>query len=102
MDEDVKDESAAYLEFLNEEVCISHAVNEGAVLTSYKAQKFGTVDDDDDDLEEESLLETPLDKVEPYSLFKNTLMCKSHHCSALPPFPLKPPYPHLNFKPKHS
>ncbi|MCJ1334965.1 hypothetical protein MMC09_000231, partial [Bachmanniomyces sp. S44760] len=55
---DVKDESAAYLEFLNEE-----------------AQKFGTVnDDDDDELEEESLLETPLDKVEPYGLFKDTLM----------------------------
>ena len=43
-----------------------------------QAQKFGTVDDDDDDLEEESLLETPLDKVEPYGLFKSTLMCKSH------------------------
>ncbi|KAL8656930.1 MAG: hypothetical protein Q9226_002436 [Calogaya cf. arnoldii] len=56
---DVKDESAAYLDFLNEE-----------------AQKFGAVsaDDDDDELEEESLLETPLDRVEPYALFKNALM----------------------------
>ncbi|EAT84518.2 hypothetical protein SNOG_08242 [Parastagonospora nodorum SN15] len=56
--EDVKDESAAYLEFLNEE-----------------AQKFSSVDDEDDDeLEEESLLETPLDKVEPYSMFKHALL----------------------------
>ncbi|KAI4249176.1 MAG: hypothetical protein L6R40_000634 [Gallowayella cf. fulva] len=55
---DVKDESAAYLEFLNEE-----------------AQKFGAVTgDEDEELEEESLLETPLDRVEPYGLFKNALM----------------------------
>ena len=55
----MKDESAAYLEFLNEE-----------------AQKFTSVadDDDDDELEEESLLETPLDKVEPYSMFKHALL----------------------------
>jgi hypothetical protein len=59
--EDVKDESAAYLEFLNEE-----------------AQKFSSVDDDEDDeLEEESLLETPLDKVEPYGMFKHALFRKS-------------------------
>ncbi|KAF2244258.1 ARM repeat-containing protein [Trematosphaeria pertusa] len=56
--EDVKDESAAYLEFLNEE-----------------AQKFSAVsDEDDDELEEESLLETPLDKVEPYVMFKHALL----------------------------
>lgn len=30
--------------------------------------------EEDDDLDEESLLESPLDKVEPYSLFKNVLM----------------------------
>lgn len=55
---DVKDESAAYLEFLNEE-----------------AQKFTAAsNDDDDELEEESLLETPLDHVEPYGLFKSTLL----------------------------
>jgi hypothetical protein len=61
-EEEIKDESAAYLEFLNEE-----------------AQKFGGVDDDDDDdeLEEESLLETPLDKVEPYAMFKHALLRKS-------------------------
>ncbi|KAI9700716.1 MAG: hypothetical protein M1836_002085 [Candelina mexicana] len=57
-EEDVKDESAAYLEFLNEE-----------------AQKFGAVHgEEDDDLDEESLLATPLDKVEPYGLFKDALM----------------------------
>lgn len=57
-----KDESAAYLDFLNEE-----------------AQKFGGLDDfdSDDELGEESLLETPLDKVEPYGMFKDALMSKS-------------------------
>ncbi|KAF3406439.1 hypothetical protein DPV78_000699 [Talaromyces pinophilus] len=57
-DDDVADENAAYLDFLSQE-----------------AQKFGSfADDDDDDLDEESLLETPLDKVEPYGLFKNVLL----------------------------
>ena len=42
-----------------------------------KAQKFGAVNDDsDDELEEESLLSTPLDKVEPYSTFKQALLSK--------------------------
>jgi hypothetical protein len=56
---DAKDESTAYLEFLNEE-----------------AQKFQNLeaDDTDDELGEESLLETPLDKVEPYQLFRNALL----------------------------
>jgi hypothetical protein len=40
-----------------------------------QAQKFSSVEDDDDDeLEEESLLETPLDKVEPYGMFKHALL----------------------------
>ncbi|KAJ5963739.1 uncharacterized protein N7479_003615 [Penicillium vulpinum] len=57
-EEDVPDESAAYLDFLNQE-----------------AQKFGSyTDDDDDDMDEESLLETPLDKVEPYGMFKHVLL----------------------------
>ncbi|CAD0049536.1 unnamed protein product [Aureobasidium pullulans] len=45
--DDIKDESAAYLDFL-----------------SQQASKFSSIgdDDDDDELEEESLLETPLDK----------------------------------------
>ncbi|KAI2741519.1 hypothetical protein DTO013E5_4433 [Penicillium roqueforti] len=55
---DVHDESAAYLDFLNQE-----------------AQKFGSyTDDDDDDMDEESLLETPLDKLEPYGMFKHVLL----------------------------
>jgi hypothetical protein len=33
-------------------------------------------DEGDDELEEESLLETPLDTMEPYSLFKTTLESK--------------------------
>ncbi|OQE42104.1 hypothetical protein PENCOP_c004G05474 [Penicillium coprophilum] len=57
-EDDVADESAAYLDFLNQE-----------------AQKFGSyTDDDDDDMDEESLLETPLDKVEPYGMFKHVLL----------------------------
>jgi hypothetical protein len=40
-----------------------------------QAQKFTSVaDEDDDELEEESLLETPLDKVEPYSMFKHAIL----------------------------
>ena len=62
---DVADESAAYLEFLNQE-----------------AQKFGSfADDDDDDMDEESLLETPLDKVEPYGMFKHVFLSMLHPSS---------------------
>lgn len=69
---DGKDESSAYLEFLNEE-----------------AAKFGNLEeaDSDDELGEESLLETPLDKLEPYQLFRDALLsellsgfqCLQHH-----------------------
>ena len=47
-------------------------------LLSQQAAKFNSVtnDDDDDELEEESLLETPLDQMEPYSLFKGALQGK--------------------------
>ncbi|KAH8660673.1 nonsense-mediated mRNA decay protein-like protein [Tricladium varicosporioides] len=56
---DAKDESSAYLEFLNEE-----------------AQKFQNLEDheSDDELGEESLLETPLDKLEPYQLFRDAFL----------------------------
>ena len=51
-----------------------------------QAQKFGAAnDDDDDELEEESLLETPLDRVEPYQIFKATLLSK--------PIPILQPAP---------
>ncbi|KAL6871383.1 armadillo-type protein [Trichoderma novae-zelandiae] len=57
---ETKDESAAYLEFLNEE-----------------AQKFSRVidDEEEEELGEDSvLLESPLDKIEPYQLFRATLL----------------------------
>lgn len=74
--EDVKDESAAYLEFLNEEVSILEHYRQARIVTNVgQAQKFTSVsDEDDDELEEESLLETPLDKVEPYSMFKHAIL----------------------------
>jgi hypothetical protein len=55
---DIKDESQAYLDFLSEE-----------------AKKFGALAEDDDDsiLDDDSLLETPLDKFDPYSAFKESL-----------------------------
>ena len=55
---DIKDESQAYLDFLSEE-----------------AKKFGALADDDDDslMDEDSLLESPLDKFEPYTAFKDSL-----------------------------
>ena len=61
LDGDVADESAAYLEFLNQE-----------------ARKFGSfADDDEEEMDEESLLETPLDKVEPYGMFKHVFLSMS-------------------------
>ncbi|CAN8100085.1 unnamed protein product [Discula destructiva] len=57
---DAKDESSAYLEFLNEE-----------------AQKFSQIEEQlsDDELGENSvLLESPLDKLEPYQIFRSCLL----------------------------
>jgi len=56
---DIKDESQSYLDFLNEE-----------------AKKFGALADDDEDseLDEDNLLETPLDKFEPYIVFRDSLL----------------------------
>ncbi|SZF03607.1 unnamed protein product [Blumeria hordei] len=57
-DGDGKDENSAYIDFLNEE-----------------AQKFKSAEhDSDDELGEESLLETPLDRIEPYMLFRDALI----------------------------
>ena len=51
-----------------------------------QAQKFGAVNDEsDDELEEESLLTTPLDKVEPYSTFKQALLSMYSHSIYLQP-----------------
>lgn len=47
-----------------------------------QAQKFGNLEEEsDDELGEESLLETPLDKVEPYGLFRDALLsrCSQPH-----------------------
>lgn len=67
---DIADESAAYIDFLNKE-----------------AQKFSNFadDDDDDELDEESLLETPLDKLEPYGMFKHVFLSTSHLVSLISP-----------------
>lgn len=70
------DESAAYLQFLDQEVgfILSKTVSAIAHI-SFQAKKFSSIPDDDhEDLSEESLLETPLDKVEPYTMFKHVLM----------------------------
>ncbi|KAK2741568.1 hypothetical protein FQN57_005551 [Myotisia sp. PD_48] len=58
-DGDVAEESSAYMEFLHQE-----------------ALKIGQFpdEDDDDEIYEGSLLESPLDKIEPYGLFKIMLM----------------------------
>lgn len=43
-----------------------------------QAQKFKSLEDNgsDDELGEESLLDTPLDKIEPYQLFRNALLSR--------------------------
>lgn len=77
---DGKDESAAYLEFLNEEVSLLKLTLRSSKRPNvYQAQKFQNLEDNDsdDELGEESLLETPLDKIEPYQLFRNALISKS-------------------------
>lgn len=54
-----------------------------------QSEKFGAAQDEsDDELEEESLLETPLDKVEPYGLFKGTLFSMRILNAYLPLCPL--------------
>ncbi|KAI5843637.1 armadillo-type protein [Tricharina praecox] len=59
---DVPDESAAYMEFLNTEAQARAAID------------FTYDEDDDEALEEETLLETPLDHIEPYQLFRGALL----------------------------
>lgn len=63
---DTKDESTAYLEFLNEEA---------AKFSRMDNQYNKDVDESEDELGEDSvLLESPLDKIEPYQLFRAALM----------------------------
>jgi len=82
---DAKDESTAYLEFLNEEASNAHPL-EGSRTNWQKAQKFQNLEDhdSDDELGEESLLETPLDKIEPYQLFRDALLSKLTLLSSQP------------------
>ncbi|ORY60630.1 importin-beta domain-containing protein [Pseudomassariella vexata] len=62
---DARDESTAYLEFLNEE----------ASKFSRLENTYKEADDSDDELGEDSvLLESPLDKIEPYQLFRAALI----------------------------
>ena len=92
--EDVKDEGAAYLDFLTEEVCnlMVFISCKYELIFDKQAQKFGAATNDaDDELEEDSLSETPLDKVEPYGYFKDTLMSKSLLCLRFVPFKAKEP-----------
>ncbi|KAI0017885.1 importin-beta domain-containing protein [Xylariomycetidae sp. FL0641] len=61
-----RDESTAYLEFLNEEA---------QKFSQAEHNQYAQNDDSDDELGEDSvLLESPLDKIEPYQLFRNVLM----------------------------
>jgi len=55
------------MEFLNSEA------------QAHGASALNNWGDDDEDLEEETLLETPLDNVEPYQLFRNALLELQHH-----------------------
>ncbi|KAF8539741.1 armadillo-type protein [Trichophaea hybrida] len=59
-EQDIPDESAAYMEFLNN--------------ASANAIDLAGYDEEDDALEEETLLETPLDLIEPYQLFRGALL----------------------------
>lgn len=69
-----RDESTAYLEFLNEE----------AAKFSRLENQYRDAEDSDDELGEDSvLLESPLDKLEPYQLFRNALISKSTSCFTL-------------------
>jgi importin-7 len=79
---DVKDEQSAYLEFLNEEVRKAISVTILETPNIFQAQKFQNLEDNDsdDELGEESLLETPLDKIEPYQLFRDALLSESASC----------------------
>jgi hypothetical protein len=57
-------------------------------LTLLQAQKFQNLEDNDsdDELGEESLLETPLDKIEPYQLFRSALLSQYNLQEVLSPY----------------
>lgn len=76
----VKDESAAYLEFLNDEV--RHGSDKMKPVyfadQDQQAAKFSRAlgEEDEGDLGEDNFLDSPLDKVEPYQLFKSVMISK--------------------------
>ena len=48
-------------------------------ITIVQAEKFSSLQDSDDDssvMDEDSLLETPLDKMEPYGMFRDSLLSR--------------------------
>ena len=63
-EEDVPDESSAYLDFLN---------SESAKLKS-GVEYDDESDDEMEELEEESILESPLDSIEPYIMFRDAFL----------------------------
>ena len=67
-----------------------------------QAQKFRAASDtEDNELEEESLLESPLEKIEPYGLFRDALIRKLPAFASSKPFP-PPKYPSLTINPAPS
>ena len=45
-----------------------------------QAQKFNNLTDDDDELEEDNLLDTAIERLEPYGMLKGALMRMSFSC----------------------
>jgi hypothetical protein len=96
---ETKDESTAYLEFLNEEVStanghfsmshLAYGITQFRQLADThrdQAQKIKATDfdDSDDELGEDSvLLESPLDRIDPYLAFRDSF--KSEWLSPIPP-----------------
>jgi len=64
---EVHDESSAYLEFVKQQAL---------KVSKTEGDEEGDEFDDAEDFEEENMLETPLDKVEPFALLKDALMRK--------------------------
>jgi len=64
---DIPDGSTAYLEFLN---------SESAKLKD--TLEYNDDEDDEEELEEESIMESPLDSIEPYILFRNSFFGLKH------------------------
>jgi hypothetical protein len=76
---DIEDESQSYLDFLNEEVRYHLPPFSPRFADMHQAKKFGELagDEEDSELDEDNLLETPLDKLEPYVVFRDALLSKS-------------------------